>query len=220
MESGIGDHDRLQYILNTVSEGKYLYLSDKNYLENLLHSIPVQKESLGLRSDDNDVVNELLDELRLLNKKVEQIERTGKIHTEEKGQSKSTESYQNITQKKPNEDIPKKKVTPKNEDLTLALSIILGLVGLAGISQIYLNKVAKGIGIMIISFMLIGFIIYFISPQMPETEFDIPIAKSSFLIVASVGFLGLYVYQVFDARKLCLTYNKYVTEHKTPPPWW
>ena len=220
MESGIGDHDRLQYILNTVSEGKYLYLSDKNYLENLLHSIPVQKESLSLRSDDNDVVNELLDELRLLNKKVEQIERTSKIHTEEKGQSKSTESYQNLTQKKPSEDISKKKATSKNEDLTLALSIILGLVGLAGISQIYLNKIAKGIGIMIISFMLIGFIIYFISPQMPETEFNIPIAKSSFLIVASVGFLGLYVYQVFDARKLCLTYNKYVTEYKTPPPWW
>src|SRR6267378_2360549 len=207
MESGIGDRDRLQYILNTVSEGKYLYLSDKNYLENLLHSIPVQKESPSLKSDDNDVVNELLDELRLLNKKVEQIERTSKIHTEGKGQSKSTESYQNLTQKKPNED-SKKRATPKNEDLTLALSIILGLVGLAGISQIYLNKVAKGIGIMIISFILIGSIIYFISPQMPETEFNIPIAKSSFLIVASVGYLGLYVYQIFDARKLCLTYNK------------
>src|SRR6267143_5568005 len=129
MESGIGDRDRLQYILNTVSEGKYLYLSDKNYLENLLHSIPVQKESPSLRSDDNDVVNELLDELRLLNKKVEQIERTSKIHTEEKGKSKSTESYQNLTQEKPNEDISKKKATSKNEDLTLALSIILGLVG-------------------------------------------------------------------------------------------
>lgn len=220
MESGIGDRDRLQYILNTVSEGKYLYLSDKNYLENLLHSIPVQKESPSLRSDDNDVVNELLDELRLLNKKVEQIERTSKIDTKEKGKSKSTELYQNLTQEKSNEEISKKKATPKNEDLTLALSIILGLVGLAGISQIYLNKVAKGVGIMIISFMLIGSIIYFISTKMPENEFNIPIAKSSFLIVASVGYLGLYVYQIFDARKLCLTYNKYVAEHRTPPPWW
>jgi len=220
MKSGIGDRDRLQYILNTVTEGKYLYLSDKNYLENLLHSIPAQNESSSIRSDDNDVVNELLDELRLLNKKVEQIERTSKIHTEEKGKSKQTESYQTVTQEKSNEVISKKNVTTKNEDLTLALSIILGLVGLSGISQIYLNKIAKGIGIMIISFMLVGLIIYSISPQTPEKEFNIPIAKSSLLIVASISYLGLYVYQIFDARKLCLTYNKYVTEYKTIPPWW
>jgi len=220
MESGIGDSDRLQYILNTVSEGKYLYLSDKNYLENLLQSIPVQKESSSSRSENNDVVNELLNELRFLSKKMDRIERAGKFDIEEKSKSKSTELYQNLEQEKPNEEISKKKATPKNEDLTLALSIILGLVGLAGISQIYLNKVAKGVGIMIISFMLIGSIIYFISHQMPETEFNIPIAKSSFLIVASVGYLGLYVYQIFDARKLCLTYNRYVAEHRTPPPWW
>jgi len=220
MESGIGDRDRLQYILNTVSEGKYLYLSDKNYLENLLQSIPVQKESSSSRSENNDVVNELLNELRFLSKKMDRIERAGKFDIEEKSKSKSTELYQNLEQEKPNEEISKKKATPKNEDLTLALSIILGLVGLAGISQIYLNKVAKGVGIMIISFMLIGSIIYFISHQMPETEFNIPIAKSSFLIVASVGYLGLYVYQIFDARKLCLTYNRYVAEHRTPPPWW
>ena len=220
MESGIGDRDRLQYILNTVSEGKYLYLSDKNYLENLLQSIPVQKESSSSRSENNDVVNELLNELRFLSKKMDRIERAGKFDIEEKSKSKSTELYQNLEQEKPNEEIFKKKATPKNEDLTLALSIILGLVGLAGISQIYLNKVAKGVGIMIISFMLIGSIIYFISPKMPENEFNIPIAKSSFLIVASVGYLGLYVYQIFDARKLCLTYNRYVAEHRTPPPWW
>ena len=220
IESGIGNRDRLQYILNTVSEGKYLYLSDKNYLENLLQSIPVQKESSSPRSDDNDVVNELLNELRSLSKKVERIERASKFDTEENNKSKSTELYQNLEQEKSNEEISKKKATPKNEDLTLTLSIVLGLVGLTGISQIYLNKVAKGVGIMIISFMLIGSITYFIFPKMPENEFNIPIAKSYFLIVASIGYLGLYVYQIFDARKLCLTYNKYVAGHRTHPPWW
>ena len=219
MKSGIGDRDRLQYILNTVSEGKYLYLSDKNYLESLLQSIPAQKESSNIRSDDSNVINELLDELRLLNKKVERIERTGKFDTTEKDKLKSTESYQNLTEEKPN-DVISQKIAPKNEDLTLSLSIVLGLVGLSGISQIYLNKIAKGVGILIISFMLVGSIIYLISTKIPENEFNIPISKSSFLIIAIVGYLGLYVYQIFDARKLCLTYNKYVVEYRTSPPWW
>lgn len=220
IESGIGDRDRLEYILNRVSEGKYLYLSDKNYLENLLQAIPIQKEPSSQRSEDNDIENELLNELRSLSKRVERIENAGKFDMEEKSRSKPTELNPNLGQEKSNEEISKKRASTKNEDITLALSIVLGLVGLTGISQIYLGKVAKGVGIMIISFMLIGSTAYFLSTNISENVFNTHIVKNSYLIVAVVGYLGLYIYQVFDTRKLCLTYNKYVVEHKTPPPWW
>jgi len=216
IESGIGDRDRLEYILNMISEGKYLYLSDKNYLENLLQSIPIQKESSSHGSEDNNIENELLNELRSLSKRVERIEKTGKFDMEEKTRSTPTKLDPNLAQEKSNEEISKKRAIPKNEDATLALSIVLGLIGLTGISQIYLGKVAKGVGIMIISFMLIGSTAYFLSTNMSENGFNNPIVKNSFLIVAVVGYLGLYIYQIFDARKLCLTYNKYVVEHKTP----
>ena len=134
--------------------------------------------------------------------------------------SKPIESYLNLPQEKSSEEISRKGATQKNEDLTLALSIVLGLVGLTGIGQIYLGKVAKGVGIMAISFILIGFTVYFISTNMPENVFNTPIAKNSILIIGTIGYLGLYVYQVFDSRKLCLTYNKYVVEQGTSPPWW
>jgi TM2 domain-containing membrane protein YozV len=219
IESGIGDRDRLEYILNRVSEGKYLYLSDKNYLENLLQSIPIQKQ-YSRRSEDNNIENELLNELRSLSKRVERIENADNFDIGEKTKSKPIELGPNLTQEKSNDEISKKRTTQKNEEITLALSIVLGLVGLTGISQIYLGKVAKGIGIMIISFMLIGSTAYFLSTNMSENGFNTPIVKNSFLIVAVVGYFGLYIYQVFDARKLCFTYNKYVVEHKTSPPWW
>ena len=219
IKSGIGERDRLEHILSTVSDGKYLYLSDKNYLETLLQSIPGQNESSHIKSEDKDVTNEILEELRSLNKKVEQIEAT-KFDKGEKEESKPTASHQDIIQEKPSEEIHKKRLTPKNEDLTLSLSVVLGLVGLSGISHIYLNKIAKGAGIIIISFMLIGSSVYFLSTNILKNELSIPIVRNALAIILIVSYLGLYIYQILDARKLCLTYNAYVTEHGVPPPWW
>jgi hypothetical protein len=219
IESGVGDRDRLEYILSRVSEGKYLYLSDKDYLENLLQSIPIQKGPSSNRSEDSNIETELLTELRSLSKRIERIENATKFDMQEKTRSKPIELGPNLGQEKSNEE-SQKNISTKNEDIALALSIVLGLVGLTGISQIYLGKVAKGVGIMIISFMLVGSTAYFLSTNISENVFNTPIVKNSYLIVTVVGYLGLYIYQVFDTRKLCLTYNKYVAEHKTPPPWW
>ena len=220
IKSGIGERDRLEHILSTVSEGKYLYLSDKNYLENLLRSIPVQNESSHLRSEDNEVTNEILKELRSLNKRIERMEDVNKFAKEENDESKSTEPRQNLIQEKPNEKIHKKRITTKNEDLTLSLSVVLGLIGISGISHIYLNKIAKGAGIIIISFILIGSSVYFLSTNILENVLHISIGRNAFVIILIVSYLGLYIYQILDARKLCLIYNKYVAEYGVTPPWW
>jgi TM2 domain-containing membrane protein YozV len=216
IESGAGDQDRLKFILKRVSEGKYLYLSDKNYLEELLQSNPIEKKS-AVNNFGVNVENEL-NKLRSMSKRVGQIEIASKFEQEEKTRS-DTKLSQNTFQEK-SYTIYKKSAVQKNEDLALALSIVLGLVGLVGISQIYLGKVAKGVGIMIISFTLIGSIIYLTSPDISENQFNIHITENSFLIILVIGYLGLYIYQVFDSHNLCLTYNKYVLKYKTLPPWW
>ena len=86
----------------------------------------------------------------------------------------------------------------KNEGTGLILSIILGLFTICGIGQIYAGKVGKGIGILILGWVLIivGF------------------ATGGILLIA---YLGVFIWQIFDTKKLCREYNEYFSQNGRPP---
>ena len=86
----------------------------------------------------------------------------------------------------------------KNEGTGLILSILLGLLTICGIGQIYAGKVGKGIGILILGWVLIivGF------------------ATGGILLIA---YLGVFIWQIFDTKKLCREYNEYVSQNGRPP---
>jgi len=91
----------------------------------------------------------------------------------------------------------------KSEGTTLVLAIIGGLLGFCGIGHMYVGKVGKGVVILIMALVLyaIGITTLFILVGIP------------FLI----GGLAIFIWQIFDARKLCREYNYYLSNNGRPP---
>ena len=86
----------------------------------------------------------------------------------------------------------------KNEGTGLILSIVLGLFCLNGIGQIYAGKVGKGIGIMIGSWVLI---------VVGVLTFGIGL----------IAYLAIFIWQIFDTKKLCREYNEFFSLNGRPP---
>ena len=86
----------------------------------------------------------------------------------------------------------------KNEGTGLILSIVLGLFCLNGIGQIYAGKVGRGIGIMIGSWVLI---------VVGVLTFGIGL----------IAYLAIFIWQIFDTKKLCREFNEYVSKNGRPP---
>lgn len=86
----------------------------------------------------------------------------------------------------------------KNEGTGLILSIVLGLFCLNGIGQIYAGKVGRGIGIMIGSWVLI-------------------VVGVLTMGVGLIAYLAIFIWQIFDTKKLCREFNEYVSQNGRPP---
>ena len=86
----------------------------------------------------------------------------------------------------------------KNEGTGLILSIVLGLFCLNGIGQIYAGKVGRGIGIMIGVWILIA----------------IGIATMG---IGLIAVLAVFIWQIFDTKKLCKKYNDFLASNGSPP---
>ena len=86
----------------------------------------------------------------------------------------------------------------KNEGTGLILSILLGLLTICGIGQIYAGKVGKGIGIMIGSWVLI-------------------VVGVLTLGIGLIAYLAIFIWQIFDTKKLCREYNEFFSLNGRPP---
>ena len=86
----------------------------------------------------------------------------------------------------------------KNEGTGLILSIVLGLFCLNGIGQIYAGKVGRGVAIMIGSWVLI---------VVGVLTFGIGL----------IAYLAIFIWQIFDTKKLCREFNEYVSQNGRPP---
>ena len=170
----------------------------------------------------HELVEELRKEIRNIHEKLGNVEQENKtrIEKEKYHEMEQIKNLQNTTYQKPDVSDNSKKMEPKNEHISLVLSIVLGLVGLSGISHIYLGKIPKGIGILVVSFILIGVAGYFVYIIASQNMLNLLSILHSFWIVPLVGYYGFFAWQIFDARRLCLKYNKYVSESGKLPPWW
>ena len=86
----------------------------------------------------------------------------------------------------------------KNEGTGLILSIVLGLFCLNGIGQIYAGKVGRGVAIMIGSWVLI-------------------VVGVLTLGIGLIAYLAIFIWQIFDTKKLCREYNEFFSLNGRPP---
>lgn len=74
INTGRGDTGRLNYILNTLQNGKPLFLSDKKYLDFLISS-NIEKKRIS--TEPGDPIVELKNQLNEVNQRLEKIENKG-----------------------------------------------------------------------------------------------------------------------------------------------
>ena len=88
----------------------------------------------------------------------------------------------------------------KNEGTTLVLSIVLGLFGCLGIGHIYIGKTEKGVGLLIIGWILLGI-------GTATVMFGI-----GFIFLLS--YLVVFIYHILDARDKAREFNDYYIRTK------
>ena len=78
IESKKGDVGRLNYILNTLQDGKSLFTSDKKYLDTLISTYidSAKRREIGI-STGNDPIEELRSELKRVNERLAKLEKKG-----------------------------------------------------------------------------------------------------------------------------------------------
>ena len=211
IESGIGESARLAHILDRLESGKYLYLSDQKYLENILSSS--EKISSKPATSEPQEFEDLETELKDINVRLEKI-----LQTKARSEKNITANIQarNIDSAAKSSPITNEISRPKSEDITLALSVVFGLISLQGIGHIYLKKTAKGFGILVTSLIISSLLVsYFLG----SIKNSIPSFLDVFFIPILIGvYFGLYTFQILDSRKLCAKYNAYISEYKQIPP--
>jgi len=216
IEEGIGDAARLEYILDRLEKGKYLYLSDQKYLESLLSSNQMNMTESAETKVESNALGKLEKDLMNLNSQLENILRN-------KLQKEKVVEDQTILEPQ-KQDIRKFKHEPtiisiKNEEVALILSVVLGLVSLQGIGHMYVRRIARGVGILVLSLLIAALSISFVIGIIPKET--IPSTVSAFFLpVLASGYFMLYVFQILDSRRLCVEYNQYVSEHGKRPHWW
>lgn len=215
IENGKGDIARLEHIKDTIKKGKKMYQSDLNYLEDLFSESsltevktpskesPDPEKNLHLEDSSKDAtVDQLKEDLGNANKKIEKMEE--KIEE----QQKTTASMKNY----------------KGEGTTLVLSIVVGLMGLMGVGHIYLGRVRRGIIILIVGLLIwtivfIPMIMLGMLSEVEEDDFDMTamIGLMGGFMIVGIAALALFIWQIFNARKLCKEYNEHLEEHGKPP---
>ena len=216
IQQGVGDASRLGYILNRLENGKYLYLSDQKYLEDLLSESDIISNQPVETKVDPHSLGKLESDLKQLNTQLEKI-----LKSRDTVEKTPTDSdFRNIVAHLKQRPVPvNNSVHYKSEHLTLVLAVVLGLISLQGVGHIYLGKVAKGVGILALSLLLFATWISYVTGAI--TKDSIPqFVHFYFLPVVAMSYLGLYIFQILDSRKLCDSYNEYISEQGKQPPWW
>jgi len=192
-----------------------MYQSDLNYLEDLFSESSLtevktpSKETTDpekkphLEDSPKDVtVDQLKENLGKASEKIEKMEE--KIEA----QQKTTASMKGY----------------KGEGTTLVLSIVVGLMGFMGVGHIYLGRVRRGIIILIVGLLIwtivfIPMLMLGILSEVEEDDFEMTAVMGLMggFIVVGIAALALFIWQIFNARKLCKEYNAHLEEHGEPP---
>src|SRR6185312_7800214 len=151
--SGVGDIARLNYILDRLENGKYIYLADQRYLESLLDT---NRNTLDrLSAEEPLTVVNVEKDLREINSRLEKI-----LQDKTRNEKKITDSVgvkHLDSPPKIHQNNREKTVCPKSEDTTLLFSVVLDLISLQGIGHIYNQKIVKGIALLVLSLSISTF---------------------------------------------------------------
>lgn len=211
---GKGDIERLKHIRKFLVDGKDLYVTDKRYLESLLEKYEPeihpekQLNNNTIPYSDSDPLHILKNRLAKGEITMKEFNELKKTLTDDNDVDKLKNEVKNVHEKmekiqdEQNAEILIKE-RGKNESITIILSLVLGLIGLQGIGHMYVGKVGKGIGILILSLALFvaGIAILYL------WAFGVVLYLWDFGVVLLIIYYIMFIWQIFDARKLCQIYN-------------
>ena len=112
----------------------------------------------------------------------------------------------------------------KNEYVAVLLAALLGVIGFLGIGHFYTGRFRRGIILIIVGWLIIGidFVLFalwsmsgMVIPPPGYTKVEPPAFTAAFLITAIVlflGFGGLWIWQILDARAKCRAYNSHISQ--------
>jgi TM2 domain-containing membrane protein YozV len=140
----------------------------------------------------------------------EDIEVCPKCHTALHEHPKHKESTPSVVEQLPY----------KSPGTAALIAFIGGIFGLPGIGHIYVGKVGKGIGILILGLILYAVIVITIvsvgflaslEQTNPATVNDSAgIGAIGIVLLMSVAYIVLFIWQIFNARKLAKKFNEAV----------
>lgn len=223
---GVGDKGRLEHIKDSLQNNKILYDSDKEYLQKLKEQYP-KTDSASEKHETSNIIyctkcgSEITSNSHFCpncGTKVEEMEkdrfcgRCGKQLPPQAQTCPNCGKFVSQTRQEQSTNQNSRLVRPvewKSESVTLLLSILLGLFGIQGVGHMYVGKIGKGVVI------LIGSIVLFV----------IAVALTITGIGAIIGipliimYIVMFIWQILDARKLCMQYNEHLERHGRPPTW-
>ena len=222
---GHGDTYRLQDIQHRLENGKALYGSDSDYLQKLVYRYRGEfQKVVKHKKPEPTVVNES----EVLQSKKDPNENTQpKLQINEKQEKNifctncgkqfldfvkfCSGCGTPINSPPPNSPPPnspppnnnqyQRPMQWKNEGTVLLITVIFGIIGCGGVGHIYLGKIGKGIGLLIIGIILFIISLVLIFMMMP------------FFIVLVI----FAIWVVFNARSDCRKYNDAMERTGRPP---
>jgi hypothetical protein len=115
----------------------------------------------------------------------------------------------------------------KSEETSVLLAFFLGLFFILGVAHIYLGRFKKGAmlflaGVLCYGVSVAGMVLYHASA--PEQCFGYGIClkphNDNYLtmpLVFGIGYLGIWIWQILDARKICRDYNSRIVKSNQNP---
>lgn len=114
----------------------------------------------------------------------------------------------------------------KSPGTAALIAFIGGIFALPGIGHIYVGKLGRGIGILVIGLILytltvimitsVGFLASFEQPSL-SNDASVGIGALAGMLVFSIAYLVLFIWQIFNARKLAKKFNEVVSQTQKEP---
>jgi TM2 domain-containing membrane protein YozV len=114
----------------------------------------------------------------------------------------------------------------KSPGTAALIAFIGGIFALPGIGHIYVGKVGRGIGILITGLILyaltlimitsVGFLASFEQPSISD-DASVGIGALAGMLVFSIAYIILFIWQIFNVRKLAKKFNEVVRETQKEP---
>jgi glucan phosphoethanolaminetransferase (alkaline phosphatase superfamily) len=115
----------------------------------------------------------------------------------------------------------------KSPGTAALIAFIGGIFALPGIGHIYVGKVGRGIGILVLGLILyaltvisifsVGFLAGFEQPNVASDSASAGLGAIAIMLVLSFVYIILFIWQIFNARKLAKKFNEAVkTTGKEP----